>query len=243
MIKIMANIPKAGKICEIWVLLCGCMNILPFIFSFLIIFALALSFASGRKQSVQACYKGLKGTFQALHQSWSKDALDEYSNACKTAEKDGKALPTKLEESKDSGYFRDNKCIYETQKFNLTKFEASAISITHPRYKSAAKLLKTLYQRAPFYKEGLEYIVLNALLNRGESPIIDLFEKDPKMDAIFYKMLKGTSTYMVETDKGYPSLFDYCTFTSSDEKFSYNMLSKPVLASLVGTSLMERTEE
>ncbi len=225
------------------------MNILPFLFSFLIVFALALGFASDRHQSIQLLYRGIKKTLHSFHQSQSKDSLEEFMQACKNIEKEGAPSQsgTKGEgekfEKESKGYFRDNKCVHEGQKFNLTKFESPAIGILHPRYKSAARLLKILYQRVPFYQEGLEYTVLNAILAKRETPLVDLFEKDPKLDAVFYKMLKGTSTYVVGTNKGYPSLFDYCTFESSGEQFNYDTLSKPVLEALVGTNLLTMIAE
>ena len=221
------------------------MNVLPFIFSFLIIFMLGLNVASDRKRSTQLFSRGMKSTFQSMHHSWSKDAWNDYDKACKNIEKERNisSLQAREELEESEGYFRDNKCVYEEQKFNLSKFEAPTISILHPRYKAAARLFKTLYGKTAFYREGLEDTILKALLTKGEASIYDLFEKDPKLDAVFYKILKGTSTYVVGTNKGYPSLFDYFRFNSSNEHFTYEMLSKPVLESLVGSFVMEIIEK
>lgn len=220
-------------------------NVLPFIFSFLIIFALVFQFASDRKQSVHVVHRGLNDTFGAMHQDLAKEAEDKYAHSCKKTEKGEVILQTKaITKSDEEGrYVRETKCVYEDQKFNLSKFEGPIITTQHPRYKAAARLLKSLYQKASFYKKGLEYTVLDALLSRKETPIIDLFKKDPELDTIMYKMVKGTSTYIVGTNRGYPSLLDYCTFKSSNDHLNYDMLSRPVLESLVGPSLMEMIEE
>ncbi len=224
------------------------MNILPFLFSFLIILTLSFNYASDRKQSTLLCSLASHRFFQSMHQSYSHSARTAYKRLPHKpqdpqGDQTGQEKDHEPRLRRSSTYFRKDKCCYEEQKLNLSKFTAPEISAQDFQYKAAVRLIKALYEHAPFYKEGLEYQVVNALLTRGDKEIIDLFKDSPSLDAIFYKMFKGTRTYEVGTDKGYPALLDYCLFTDSDDKLLYPELAKPVLEALVGPALMKTIEE
>jgi hypothetical protein len=231
------------------------MNILPFIFSFLIIFALIFSYASDRRQSTFLYRTGANNLFQSIHRGFSKYAYTEHMRSTREKKdrppglKPTEQIPDDNEdEDDDEGderpptYFRKDKCRYEENKLNLSKFKSPDISNQSFEYKVAARLFKSLYQYAPFYQEGLEDKILSALLKRGDTPLYDLFQNDP-LDATFYKILKGTSTYDIGTNKGYPALRDYFSFKDSDGKLRYPYLSKSVLEALVGGALMETIEK
>lgn len=218
------------------------MNILPFLFSFLIIMALAFNYASDRKQSTFLYSLATHKFFKSIHETYSHSAKTAYARLPK-ARKEELRNDIKEEEepvqSRSSTYFRKDKCCYEEQKLDLTSFHAPEISAEDVQYKIAVRLIKALYEHAPFYQEGLEDQVVNALLRREKKPLSELFQDDP----ILYKVLKGTSTYETGTDKGYPALTDYCSFTATNKQLSYRDLSKPVLEALVGSSLMQIIEK
>lgn len=220
------------------------MNILPFLFSFLIIFALSFNYSSERKQSTLLLQSGIHKLYASIHQSFSKQQSSDFQRACRkegfnsiNEEKDPKP------KAKSSTYFRKDKCTYEEQKLNLSQFAEPTISSQHFHYKIAARLIKLLYQHTSFYYEGLELKVLEALLKRGDKPLSELFDNNPSLDAIFYKMLKGTTTYEIGTNKGYPSLLDYFSFKTGDNHLHYPDLSLPVLEALVGSELISVIEK
>ena len=220
------------------------MNILPFLFSFLIIMALAFNYASDRKQSTFLYYLATHKFFKSIHETHSHSAKTAYARLPKShKQKLRNDIKEEEEEepaqSRSSTYFRKDKCCYEEQKLDLTSFDASKISAQDVQYKIAVRLIKALYKHAPFYQEGLENQVVNALLKREKKPLSELFQDDPTL----YKVLKGTSTYEIGTDKGYPALTDYCSFTATNKQLSYRDLSKPVLEALVGPSLMQIIEK
>jgi hypothetical protein len=84
-----------------------------------------------------------------------------------------------------------------------------------PLYKVALAYLKQLYgdymstnknDPARIQKVFDEVLrIQKTLLRQGKDPF-ELFEiklKDPRLNAVFYKMLKGTNLYDLETNKGY----------------------------------------
>lgn len=222
------------------------MNILPFIFSFLIIFALIFNYASDRRASTALYRLALNKWVQSIHQGFTNQASTEFkrvpSNPTETPPlpQSEKIVPI---DAKNSSYFRENKCCYEENKLNLTTFTAPEVSPQDYPYRVAVRLIKALYQHAPFYQENLEVQIVNALLTRDKKPLRDLFQHDPHLDGVFYKMLKGTSTYVVGTNQGYPALTDYCSFTANDNQLHFVYLSRPVLEALLGSSLMQTIEK
>ncbi len=225
------------------------MNILPFLFSFLVIFALSFNYSSERRQSTLLLHSGIHKLYASIHQSFSKQQSSDFQRACRVDPPPPFPKPDPIKQKdpepkkKSPTYFRKDKCTYEEQKLNLSQFAEPAISSQHFQYKAAARLIRLLYQHTSFYYEGLELQVLDTILKRGDRSLSELFENNPALDAIFYKMLKGTSTYEIGKNKGYPSLLDYCCFQTSDNHLHYPDLSKPVLQALVGSDLMSLIEK
>jgi hypothetical protein len=203
--------------------------------------ALAFNYASDRKQSTFLYSLAAHNFFQSMHETYSHSAKTAYARLPKSLKQEAIKHMKEEEEpaqSRSSTYFRKDKCCYEEQKLDLTSFHAPEVSAKDIQYKIAVRLIKALYEHAPFYQEGLEYQVVNALLTRGKKTLSELFQNDPTL----YKMLKGTSSYEVGTDKGYPALTDYCSFTATDKQLSYRDIAQPVLEALVGSSLMQIIE-
>lgn len=134
---------------------------------------------------------------------------------------------------------REARARSEFGKFNLRP-------LVHEESSTAAKLLdipaaaliKKLYGKAPFYKEGLEHDILKMLEGKKENLFLDLFPADNQALAdIFFKMLQGTST-------GYPPFGDFFTILETNKQpINFCFASKDVLEAIIGPVLLEKVAE
>lgn len=135
---------------------------------------------------------------------------------------------------------RERRARSEFSKFNLRP-------LIHDEKSSAAKLLdvpaaaliKKLYGKAPFYKEGLEKRILTMLEGKKENSFLDLFPADDQeLSDIFFKMLQGTST-------GYPPFGDFFTIldTKKPQPINFYYASTDVLEAIIGPVLLEKVAE
>jgi hypothetical protein len=94
-----------------------------------------------------------------------------------------------------------------------------------------------LYGSSSFFKEEhLEYALLDAWIEKAQNipnctSLSELFPEDQKLKSIFYKMLKGTKTYTIGTNIGYPSLEEFITI-NEDKK------AKAIYISFASTPLL-----
>lgn len=213
------------------------MNFLPFLFSFLLLFSIGFSLSAKRSEATAFISYGSKTLFNAFHSASSENASSQFRKATKNKDM---PYPRKREEpSPAKTYFRDKKCTLESQKFNLNTLIKNKNSKF--LYDTALSLLHKLYCRAPFYKPHLLKEILDIIIAKGIEDLDALFRGNATLEPIFYHMRQGTSTYVLETSDGYPSLWDYFSIESSkNKKMSLGKLSAPVLEAMLGPELFKQ---
>lgn len=220
------------------------MNILPLVIAFLLIFGgAALTFLRGVK-----CFGIMETTFTSFHKTER-----ELNNAlAQRAYSKFKGYPIAKKEGEKSSTapFRSRRTLsppYENSKFNLFPlFEYQGEIKLHPLYESAAQLLRLMYQKNLFVLQGknekIEYALLDALLYQGRSNkeaaiLADLFPKDPKLQKLFYKTLKGTTQR--DEERGYPPMEDFFCIREKEPVISLPYASPLLLEALLGTEITE----
>lgn len=247
------------------------MNILPFVLSILIILGITGSTLSQGHIAMTVEKSAITGYLNAHCKRWNKQEQALYTKATReirkrarigakaekapTAPKESKSsIPVEEIEEEDSAqqtiYFRQKKCSYESGKFALApllgKLEGSALQ-TYV-YEKAAELIRMLYAKAPFWKEEehYEFQILDALVKMDpETPLYHLFPKDSLLEQVFYRMLKGTNTYQLEKDIGYPPFLDFFRVEprpTSTFALNFQRAPQPLLKVLLGKELTEKIE-
>ncbi len=213
------------------------MNILMFVSSFLILFALFL--ATILKESVFFEYesRSAKGSIKTEIALQSKYERYKYREETRPHSKKPAA--------KSTASFRSHR--KEKSPPTLGKFNLSAVFDKDKKninYESGARLLRFLYGHTPWFAEkDLEYEILDAMLSCEEetvSSLAVLFPKEPRLQEIYYKMLKGTPNYDIKRKKGYPPLEDFLYLGEKEQKAVYfYYASYPVLFAVLGESIAE----
>lgn len=219
------------------------MNILPVIITFLTILSLiTYGFVYDRKSThletwsyqgyMRAERSARNGAQSKLYQK-SKSS-DKKTAGFKTPSKDYISQRTKVPPN-------------ELSRFNLRPlFTQNPSPIL---YDAAANLIKRLYQNTSFFKEipDFQYQLLDSLIEKGRAKetlvFSDLFPDLPKQRDLFYKMLKGTNYYDLES--GYPPFSDYFTLNKKKSAINFPFASTLLLECLFGkeTCKMITTEE
>lgn len=117
--------------------------------------------------------------------------------------------------------------------------------------KAAATLIKNLYQHTPLYEEELEKEVVQILVNvLKEHPEIEslseAYSHIEKRRPLFYKLFRGTQSYQVSSNVGYPSLTDFFILEKKRAAIQFAHASSPVLEAVFGmpiTAAILREEE
>jgi len=242
-------------------------NVLPLVFSFLIIMALITSTLTRKTGTAKQESRALFGLLQAEANVRTLQARDKMTALRRTAkrtaaspkpapeqtqEKPQEAEEGNLEEEpavSNGRYFRDTKCAHKGRQLFLGKLIANPEKASLA-YEAALKLLRDLYGGKPFWKEAripdLEVKILNALIEAKEKSFYDLVSKKEGLGEIFYKILKGTNTYDAAAHEGIPPLLDYFDLEESGSQFVYfHTASRSVLEAFLGsdlTSLIEKEE-
>ena len=137
---------------------------------------------------------------------------------------------------------RFNKNPHTLAKWNL----APLILTEKPSpYLQAATLvlLKDLYGHTTFWREAekknpkFENALIASFKEKKDSleNLSDLFPKDPALQGLFYKMLKGSSSYSVSKKEGYPPLEDFVSLDSKkSETIELSFACHSVLKALLG---------
>ncbi len=220
------------------------MNILPLVFAFLAVFVLLSSSFTRELRDLFVEKATFQGSMQASRSALSEVEAERYKKIPekKAEEKEEEETPSPAKK-RDTPFrsYRDKKlCDNEYSKFNL----APLLREKSPKlYKAAAALLKNLYGQVPFFSsqgEGWEYKVLDALLSNPPSDdkdieLIDLVSKQNLAQPLYFKLLRGTKKYQVQTGKGYPPLHHFFTINFQEKKaICFPKASRAVLEAYFG---------
>jgi hypothetical protein len=234
------------------------MNILPFVFAFILLFAsLTLGFLRQHTHSAlsETCLDGFNSAHRDL---LNKASLMRYKKI-KSAPKETPSPKRSFSgqgKKKTAGEAYSKRVFdppLETSKLNLSSFfERRNDLAQHSLYEIAAGLLRHLYGETLFKKckrEGVEYELLEALYNACQKKekfetLLDLYPDSPELKELFYKMLKGTNYYALDKQQGIPPLGDFVTLGKGASIY-FTFASKPLVKALFGekTALKILSEE
>src|SRR5580700_8215354 len=182
------------------------MNVLPLIFTFLIIFTCisstflkeVKSFSLSETIWNSACCTEGKVNRQILYKTYKKKVREP-------VEKKESAPKRFPQAKKRSPYFSRRSFFppFESSKFNIGPLLKNEGELRlHPLYEPLAELLRLLYE-APLkecHSEKIEYRLLEAILTKARQcseakELSELSPDDPVLRKLYYKLLKGTNQY------------------------------------------------
>lgn len=205
------------------------MNVLGLVFSILLI----LSYGYYACWDKHITSSRLRNTYMA-HEQVSRKILNSYQsqvyadlNGTNGQSKKGKDTTVEIESEesaeeteKEPGLNR------ECARLNLWPLIQEGREKHETLYQLIAKLIRTFYGALHTGEKQFEYYFLDVFLESAKAGIqktdpfslekIDLI--DPKLQRIYYKMLKGTKAWDVRNQIGYPPLLDYVKATQVKEK-------------------------
>jgi len=199
------------------------MNLLPFVVIILVIFSL---FSAGQLQSKMIEKKEIR-LYTTYLTTVRNSRNSKEKRMCEGAKREGKGH--QQQSIKDSepkpviGYFREKRVGWERGKLNLSSLIND--SAKWPILETvAASYVKELYKSAAFYpkekdfeKKIIQTLIATLKETKDLSPLHELKLKDQKMQALFYRMLRGTNTYDLKKKQGIPPFGDFFTFEPSEK--------------------------
>lgn len=225
------------------------MNILPLIFTFLIILScIAFTFLREVK-SVFLVENSLNGFNRAERVVNNAIVQKAYRNI------KGEAIAKKESNSKkgkkkDKGYVskRSSYPPLDSSKFNLGPLVHHEGELRlHPLYEMLAEFFRLLYKDRLFAKmpnaEKIEYRMTEALIKKARKfpeieNLAELYPDDPMLAKVFYKMLKGTNQY--DRKQGIPPLADFISLNKEKTSASLSFASPILLEAFFGDEIAEQ---
>lgn len=221
------------------------MNVLPLVSAFLILFAIAsYTFLHSVKATIQENFH-YKGAL-AVERTFASTVQE---NLYKNQKGD-------KEEKKESDSEKDEEVTFTSHRDSL-KFPNSSKLNIRPLFteegnkqleKVALTLLNGLYQNTSIYTKNMEQEVLDVIIHTAKNnpnvqTLEELLTKIPdNKTPFFYKLIKGTQVYHLNTDKGYPPLGDYISLDGKSNKrksINFYRASRPVLSAVFGEKMTE----
>jgi hypothetical protein len=214
-------------------------NILPLVFTFLIIFlCIASTFLREVKSFdlVETVLNSFNRTERQLNNTIASKAYRKMK---------GKAI-----NKKDTGSTQTKKRTYTSRRSFFPPFENSKFNLEplikyegefklHPLFEPLAEMLRLLYKKTIFdrhpHLEKIEYRLLDAIIIKARKhpeaeDLSELFPDDPELRSIYYKMLKGTNQY--NEKKGIPSFGDFASLRKKTPALFFCFASPPLLEAL-----------
>lgn len=220
------------------------MNILPFVFAFLLTFSyLSFSFMreSRSAQMIEFTLNGYNHTDKAIRNGIIRKGFDKIKGT------ETSCLIPK-EKAKQNPSFVSRRTSFpplETSKFYVRALLSGASDLpNHPLYEPLAALLRELYQDRLFHPlqaaKGIEYELIASLVQKmNEQPssdrLADLFPSNKELHTLYYKMIRGTNRYSKQ--EGIPPLDHFISLEKSDKVIHLNLTSETVLEALFGNAI------
>ncbi len=195
------------------------MNLLPFVMIIIMVLTLfSLSQFEGaltqkkENQIYLAYFRGLRETRNKKEKIAYENTLQKNTGNTKTSEEKSSTKNTHK-------YFREKRVGWEKGRLNLS----SLLKKPH-KYPSleavAIEYVKQLYGRAEFFPKDDRIIkdLMKVLIKEQQksppTPLHEITFSDPKLQEIFYKMMRGTHSYDLK-ENGYPPFGEMFTFEES----------------------------
>lgn len=212
------------------------MNILPFVFTFLLIFAsLSITFFKEVKSCTltESTLEGYSRTKRVVSNTLIKKAYQKIKSD--PAVKKEAAKTRKAHYVSKRSFFPP----LDNAKFNLAALVKEPTDAKlHPLYEVLARLLRILYQERVFSKEKeekIEYRLMDVILKKARQisdveSLSELYPDDPMLKRIYYKLLRGTNQY--SRTEGIAPLSDFVKFDTEAKAASLAFASPVLLEAL-----------
>ncbi len=223
------------------------MNILPLILTFIMVFTLSASLFMDEKRSTFAEGKNYISYMQTERRLKNRLEAKLFSKEAAPSKKEPQEKEEKPKNLNPIDYKsrRVGAHLSAMAKINIAPlFDTPSLKEYSLIYETAAKLIKNLYSTQTFYKEKLEYQLLDILIAAGKEKkeahsINELFLEVKELQPIFYKILKGTLHYNTQTKEGCPPLEDFILIDSQTKAkpIAFCFASIPLLEALFGSEI------
>jgi len=222
------------------------MNILPLIYGFIILFAIGTyAFVYSLRATIQEKfhYSGAIG----VERSFANSVQNEMYKLQKGENLDSSVRTEN--KKKENAQFLSPRDKFNSKIYQKLNIKSLLIGQGNPALESVAlSLIKNMYQATTVYTPGLEHEILDTLIrNLKEHSTITSFETLlPNLSSenypLFYKLIKGTQSYELKTNAGYPALGDFLTFEpkTHTKPIHFGSASRSVLEALFGQELTEQ---
>lgn len=214
------------------------MNLLPFVMIIIVILSL---FSLSQFEN----YK-IKNTEIKLYRAYFTSLRKARSNKEKKIYKEKPTTTTQKSSSQEQKkpktklYFREKRMGWKLGKLNLSSLLTDETKWPNLE-KIAARYIHELYSRANFYPKNKDIApaLIKALikeLKESDAPLLfhEITLKDPFLQEIFYKMVRGTNTYDLE-EKGYPPFGDFFSFEKTEKPpMHFHYANTAFLTTLLG---------
>ena len=220
------------------------MNILPLIFTFLIIFS-CIAFTFLREIKSFHLAETTFESFKVIERKMNNFIVKKAYQKVKGDPTDKKEKPKAQGQEKT---YLSKRCFFpplENSKFNLgplVKQEGEFKS--HPLFELSAEILRLLYKekifdRAP-HSKNIEYHLLEAIVTKARKnpeceDLSELLPDDLALHSIYYKMLKGTNRYTRK--EGIPPLKDFLALRKEGAAICLCFASPALLQALFGEGI------
>lgn len=233
------------------------MNILPMVLAFITLFCLGVNLIfqdvvsmRAKKESYVSLVK-VQRDFQTRVEH--KQFVNAKRKARQTAQKQHQNPPKKDKMPSNAKYENPRKRfhVHIAGKLNITPlFESVDAPIKQPLYETAANLIRILYEKTAIYTLGFEYELLDFIVEQGQKnssteAFEDFYQYVPRAKPRIYKALKGTPSYVLETNEGYPPISHYFLIARGQKRkpVIFYYASAPLIKALFHEDLSRKIEE
>lgn len=218
------------------------MNILPLVFTFLLILSfITLTFLRETKSIflIEHSVNGFRRIERVVNNQIVQKAYKKISGEAIAKKKTGEP---KNKKKKKLHSVREIFPPLKTSKFNLGPLIEHQGEINqHPLYEVLAAFLRILYQKSLFAHElkaeKIEYRLIHAWIKSAQKiedveDLAELHPDDLDLAKVFYKMLRGTNQYT--RTEGIPPLGDFLLISEKKTAVSLSFASQSLLEALFG---------
>ncbi len=217
------------------------MSFLPFVFTFLLLLTLVGSFLFTSVMGTARESKLIEKQHVAYHALLSKQNIESFEKYKKEIE--GGETPAgkpksqvkEHNEEKAPRAFHDGA---EGSKMNIyALYDTGNPKLQHHVKETLIRLIEILYGSYEFAKgKDMAYSIVKQMMEKEIESLEDVKFKSRELDAIYYKMLKGTNT-------SYPALSEYVRIDKKAKPIYFRYAPKQVIRAALGEELAAKVFE
>lgn len=226
------------------------MNLLPLVFSIMLIFSYGYYAIWDKHVNGVKLQNSYTSHHEANREIWNEFESQYYSDLGKKVKKRDPNKPKTERNTQKQDKPKKILSNGECARINLWPLIQEGREKHQALYELSAKLLKTFYGSLSKEKR-FEYNFLDALLSSAKKANLDPFSlekiafEDPRMRLIYYKMLKGSKKWDLQNGVGYPPILDFVKAEPAEEKICIfhshpamlNVLFNPQTAERLNTAI------